>query len=115
MIALAHVEAPCIGKVADVREIDVVLGALVTAAERGLLERDAALMAPGDVEKGPAIGPEQPFVGWKNHEIRIETAYVHREHSGAVRRVDQEAGSALPQRQAYFFDVDQPAVRPVHR
>src|SRR6267142_1486605 len=115
MVALAHVEATCIGKVADVSEIDFVLGAHVTAAERGLLKRYAALMAPGDVEKGPAVGPEQPLVGRENHKIRIETPYVHCQHASAVRRVNQEGRSPLPQRRADFFDVDQPAVRPVHR
>src|SRR6266550_3705006 len=43
MVALAHVEAPCIGNVADIGEIDRILGAHVTAAERGLLKRYAAL------------------------------------------------------------------------
>src|SRR5205814_2956713 len=90
-------------------------GANLTTAERGMLKRYAALMAPGDVEKGPAVGPEQPLVGRKNHKVRIETPHVHRQHTSAVRRVDQEAGSPLPQRRADFLDVDQPAIRPVHR
>ena len=115
MVALAHVETPRIGNVADIREIDLILGAHVTAAERRLLERDAALMALGDVEKRPAVRPQQPLVSRKKHKIRIETLHIHCQHAGAVRGVDKKSRCSLPERRAHFFDVDQPAVRPVHR
>jgi hypothetical protein len=95
MIALAHVEAAGIADVAGVGEIDRVLGAYVAAAACRLLQRNAALMTFRDVEKGAAVGAEQPFVGREDHEIRIETFGVERQHAGALRRVDEEEG-ALP-------------------
>jgi len=48
--ALAHVEAPSVGNVTDIREIDLILGAYVSATERGLLERDTGLMAPAGLD-----------------------------------------------------------------
>src|SRR5258708_40281646 len=98
MVALAHVEAPCIGNVAEICKIDFVLGPDVAAAERGLLERDAALMALGNIDKSPAVGPEQPFVGREDYKIRVEARKVHRQHTGALRRVDQEGGSPSARR-----------------
>ena len=115
MIALAHVEAPRIANVTDICEIDRVLGAHVAAAGRGLLERDAILVSFGDVEKGAAVWSEQPFVGREDHEIRIETLHVHRQHAGALRRVDQESRAPLPKCCTDLVDIDQPAIRPVHR
>src|SRR6476619_3140000 len=115
MVALAHVEASSVGQVAEIGEIDFVLGAYVTAAERGLLERDAILMAFSDIEKGAAIGTEQPFVGRKGHEIRIEARHVERQYAGALRRVDQEARAVPPQRVAHPVEIDHAAVRPVYR
>src|SRR6266853_670731 len=108
MVALAHIEAPCIVNVAKIREIDLVVGAHVTAAERRLFKRDTALMTLGNVEKGSAVGPEQPLVCRENHKIRIETPDVHRQHTSAVSRVDKKGSSPLPERGAHFFDVDQP-------
>lgn len=65
---------------------------------------------------GPvAILKLEPLVGRENHEIRIETSHIHGQHAGAVRCVDQEGRSPLPECCADFLDVDQPAVRPVHR
>ena len=93
MIALAHVETPGIADVTEVAEINLVLGAHVAAAGGGLLERNAVLMAFGDVEKGAAVGADQPFVGREQHEIRIKAFYVHPEHADALRRVDQEEGT----------------------
>ena len=115
MVALAHVEAPRIRDVAEVGEIDLVLGAHVAAAGRRLLQRNTVLMALGDVDEGSAVRPEQPFVGREDHEIRVETPHVHRQHAGALRGIDEEACSLPPQRDADLLDVDQPAVRPVHR
>src|SRR5260370_22121385 len=102
MVALAHIEAPCIVNVAKVREIDLVLGAHVTAAERGLFKRDTALMTLGNVEKGSAVGPEQPLVGRENHKIRIETPDGPRQPTGAVRRVATKSRSPLPDPRAHF-------------
>src|SRR6267378_7243813 len=110
MVAFAHVKAPCIANVADICEIELIFGAHVAATERGLLKGSAALMAPGDVEKGSAVGAEQPFVGREDHKIRIETPDIHRQHASALRRVDQEDGSLPPQRSTHSFEVDQPAV-----
>ena len=115
MIALAHVETPGVADIGQVGEIDLVLGAHVAAGGCRLLERDAVLMAFGDIEKGAAVGSDQPFVGREQHEIRIEAFDVHRQHAGALGRVDQEEGAMLPQRRGDLFEVDQPAVRPVHR
>ena len=86
--------------IAEIGEIDLVLGAHVTAAERGLLQRNAVLMALGDVEEGAAVGPEQPFVGREDHKIRIETAA---RPSPARRRCASRrsgSGALLPQRRA---------------
>ena len=58
--------------VARVGEIDRLLGPDVAPAERGLLERHAVLMALGDIEEGAAVGPEHPFVGREDQEVRIE-------------------------------------------
>ena len=40
---------------------------------------------------------------------------IHRQHADALRGVDQEHCVTLPQRRAYFLDIDRTAVRPVHR
>src|SRR5260370_28713215 len=114
MVALAHIEAPCIVNVAKVREIDLVLGAHVTAAERGLFKRDTGLMALGNVEKGSAVGPEQPLVGRENHKIRVEALHVYRQYTDALRGVDKEGRSLLPKRCAHFFEVDDAAFGPLH-
>ena len=42
-----------------------------------LFQRNAALVALGDVKKGARVRPNQPFVGGERHEVRIE-------HDGAV-------------------------------
>ena len=115
MIALAHVEAAGIADVAGIREINRVLGAHIAAAGRRLFQRRAALMAFGNVEKGPAVGAEQPFVGREDHEVRIELPDVERQHARALRRVDQKQRAVAAQRRRYLFKVDQPAVGPVHR
>src|SRR5258708_31655929 len=103
MVTLAHVEAPCIADITRVREIDVILGADVTAAGRGLLERNTLLMALGDVEKSSAVGTKQPFVGRENHKIRVEMPNVHRQHAGALRCVDQKDSALPPQRRSHLF------------
>ena len=72
-------------------------------------------MAFGTVQEGAAVGPEQPFVGREDHKIRVEMLYIHRQHAGALRRVDQEGGVLFSQRCPDFLDVDQPTVRPMHR
>src|SRR5882724_12952524 len=101
MVALAHVEATGIRKVARIGEIDRILGAHVTAAEGCLLKWNAVLMTPSNVDESPAIGAEQPFVGWEDHKVRVEPFHVHVQHAGAMRRVD-EKDSALPaQRLSY--------------
>ena len=115
MIALAHVEAPGIADVIEIAEIHRVLGAHVAAAGGSLLQRDAALMAFRNIEKSAAVWAEQPFVGREDHKIRIEARHIHRQHAGALRRVHQKCTASLPERRADFFDIDQPAIRPVHR
>ena len=72
-------------------------------------------MAFCNIEKGAAVWAEQPFVGREDQEIRVETLHVGRKDAGAVRRVDQESRTPLSQRRANLVDIDQPAVRPVHR
>ena len=72
-------------------------------------------MAFGDIKKGPAVGAEQPFVGREDHKVRIEARHVHRQHADAVGGVDEKEGALPPQRRRHFFQIDQPAVRPVHR
>ena len=115
MIALAHVETQSTGDVTRIRKIRGVIGTHVAAAIGGLLERNAVLMTLGDIEEGAAIGPDQSFVGREDHKIRIEAFDVHRQHAGTLRRVDQEDGALAAERGGDRLDVDQPAIRPVHR
>ena len=115
MISLAHVVAPRVGHVTGIGEIHRVLGAHVAAAGRGLLKRNAALMAFRYIEKGAAVRPQQPFVGREDHKVRVETLHVGRQYASAVRRVDKEGRAPLPERRTDLVDIDQPAVRPVHR
>ncbi len=90
MVALAHVEAPRVADVIGIGEIDILLGTHGFAAVARLFERNAALVALGHVNESAAVRPEQPLIGWKHDEIRIECAHIEIEHSGALRCVDQE-------------------------
>ena len=83
VVALAHVEAPRIADVVDVREVDILLGAHRAAPVARLLQRNAVLVALGDIQEGAAVGTEQPLVGREDHEVRIERAHVERQHAGA--------------------------------
>ena len=94
VVALAHVEAARVADVAEIGEIDRVLRAHVAAAGRNLLQRDAALMAFGDVEEGAAVRPKHPFIGREHHEIRIETLHVHRQHADAL--ASRRSGTPRP-------------------
>ena len=98
MVALAHVETPCIRDIAKVREIDRVLGAHVAAAGRRLIQRKAIVMTLRNIDERPAVGPEQPLVGRKDHKVRIEARDIHRQHAGTVRRVDEKDGVLSLQR-----------------
>ena len=98
MVALAHVEAPRIGDIAEIARNRPRSRRARRAGRSRLLERNAVLVALGDVEEGAAVGTEHPLVGREDQEIRIECAHVDRQHAGAVRGVDQEARALLPQR-----------------
>jgi hypothetical protein len=62
-----------------------------------------------------AVGTENPFIGRKDQEIRIEPLHIHRQHPDVMRSVDQEHRVLLFQRSADLRDIDQPAIRPMHR
>jgi hypothetical protein len=98
MVALAHVETTRIGDVTRIGEIDRVIGTDIAAAGGGLLQRKPALMAPGDIDEGAAIGAEQPFVGRKDHEVRVETRDVQCQHAAALRGIDEKDRALPPQR-----------------
>ena len=72
-------------------------------------------MAFRNIEKGATVRPKQPFVGREDHKIRIETLHVGRQYASAVRGVDKECSAPPPECRADLVDVDQSAVRPVHR
>src|SRR5207237_3375835 len=93
----AHVEAPRVGNVTRIGEIDRILGADILAAGSGLLERQSTLMALRDIDEGAAIGPEQPFVGRKDHKIRIEARNVQFDHAAALCGIDEKDRALLPQ------------------
>ena len=115
MVALAHVEAPRARDVGRVGEIGHAFRCDRAAAVARLLERHAVLVAPGDVKKRAAVGAEHPLVGRKHQEVGIERAHVERQHAGAMGGVDQERGTAGARRRRNLIEVDEAAVRPMHR
>ena len=58
-----------------------------------LLQRNAGLVALGDVEEGAAVGAEQPLVGREHHEVGIERTDIERQHAGALRGIDEQGGA----------------------
>src|SRR5205085_11138253 len=100
------VEAPRIAEVTRIGKIDRILRTDMAAAGSGLLQRQPALMALGDIDEGAAIGAEQPFVGRKYHEVRVEARNVQLDHAAALRGIDEKDRTLPAQRGADGSKID---------
>ena len=97
-------------------QIGHALGGHPAPPMRRLLQRRHALPLPalGDVEEGPPVRAEHPFVGGKHQEVGVERRDIRPHHAHGVRRVDDQRRPARAEQPGHALQRQRPAVRPVH-